>query len=65
MQFMTINQAAKAVGLPHSRLRRMRLEGRLPGFYGGNRYYVNMDRLRTQLEEDSRPSAKDSGEISA
>lgn len=65
MQFLTINQAARAVGLPHSRLRVMQAEGNLPGFYGGNRYYVNLDMLRAQLDEDSRPAGSRNREISA
>ena len=54
MQFLTINQAAKAIGLPHSRLRAMLAAHALPGFYAGTRYYVNLDLLREKLEEDSR-----------
>ena len=54
MQFLTINQAAKAVGLPHTVLRSMLTAHALPGFYAGTRYYVNVDLLRAKLEEDSR-----------
>ena len=65
MQFLTINSAAREIGLPHSRLRVMQSEGRLPGFYAGTRYYVNVDQLRAQLEEASRSSVKSGTEYSA
>ena len=54
MQFLTINQTAKAVGLPHTCLRGMLATGNLPGFYSGTRFYVNVDMFRAKLEEDSR-----------
>lgn len=54
MQFLTINQTARAVGLPHTCLRGMLATGSLPGFYSGNRFYVNLDLLREKLEQDSR-----------
>ena len=60
MNFLTINQAAKDIGLPHSRLRAMLSEHRLPGFYAGTRYYVNIDLLREQLESASRAATEDS-----
>ena len=62
MQFLTINQTAKAIGLPHTCLRAMQAQGKLPGFACGNRWYVNLDRLREQLEKDSRPAAERNGE---
>lgn len=54
LQFMTINQTAKAVGLPHTCLRSMLATGNLPGFYSGTRFYVNVDLFREKLEQDSR-----------
>ena len=54
MAFLTINRAAAAVGLPHTLLRAMLAKSELPGFYSGNRYYVNLDLLREKLEADSR-----------
>ena len=57
MQFLTIRQAAKAVGLPDTCLRGMLATGNLPGFYGGEnggRFYVNFDLLLAKLEQDSR-----------
>ena len=58
MQFLTIRQAAREVGLPHTLLRKMLENSTLPGFYSGNRYYVNIDLLREKLEQDSKASVK-------
>lgn len=57
MQFQTINQAAKTIGLPHTCLRSMQAAGKLPGFFAGSRYYVNVDLLREKLETESRNNA--------
>ena len=65
MRFLTINQTAKEIGLPHTCLRAMQAQGKLPGFYAGSRWYVNVDMLREQLENDSRPAAERSGEVRA
>ena len=65
MQFLTINSAARETGLPHSRLRVMQSQGRLPGFYAGSRYYVNMDQFRAQLDDASRHSLKPDMDVSA
>lgn len=59
MCFKTINQTAKAVGLPHTCLRSMLATGKLPGFYSGTRFYVNVDLFREMLEEDSRAILKE------
>ncbi len=56
MPFLTINQTAKSENLPHTVLRRRLAEHRLPGFYAGTRYYVNLDLLREMLDEESRAS---------
>ena len=63
MQFMTINCAAKEIGLPHSFLRSMLADHRLPGFYSGSRYIVNVDMLREQLEAECRANAGDVREV--
>ncbi len=57
MELLTINQAAKKIGLPHNALRIMLHEGRLPGFYVGTRYYVNYDLLVETIYETSRENA--------
>ena len=56
--FMTINQAAKAIGLPHTCLRAMLANNSLPGFYSGSRYYVNMEMLKEDLEMESRTRSR-------
>ena len=58
MQFLTINHAAAEVGLPHTFLRRMLASSELPGFYSGNRYYVDVDLLREKLKEYAEESKK-------
>lgn len=50
MEFLSIAQTAKAEKLPATALRRMLKQGTLPGFYAGNRFYVNVERLRQQLD---------------
>ena len=57
MQFLTINQTAREVGLPHTCLRSMLAVGQLPGFYAGTRYYVNVDVLREKLDAECRDNA--------
>lgn len=56
--FMTINQAAKAIGLPHSCLRAMLASDSLPGFYSGSRYYVNLEMLKEDLDRESRTRSR-------
>lgn len=58
MQFLTINQTAKVVGLPHSCLRSMLAAGNLPGFYSGTRFYVNVEMLKDKLERESQRMMK-------
>lgn len=58
MTFVTIRQAAKVVGLPHTCLRRMQIDNALPGFQSGNRYYVNLDLLVAKLDTESRTNSE-------
>lgn len=58
MRFLTIREAAKAVGLPHTCLRTMLVNKSLPGFQSGNRYYVNLDLLVAKLDAESRANDK-------
>ena len=62
-RFMTINQTAKAVGLPHTCLRNMLANNSLPGFYNGTRYYVNVEMLKEKLENDCRSAMRGRVEI--
>ena len=57
MLLLTINQTAKEKGLPHTYLRARLAQGRLPGFYSGSRFYVNVDMLCEQLEAECRVNA--------
>lgn len=50
MNYITINSAAKKGPFPEFRLRKWLKEGRLPGFYAGNRFYVNYDLLMQMIE---------------
>ena len=51
-EFMTINQAADAVGLPRHFVRRAQKLGKIPGFYSGTRFYVNMKMFTEKLNKD-------------
>lgn len=53
MSFKTINVSADCAKIPASTLRRMLAKGELPGFYSGNRFYVNYEMLLEKLERDS------------
>lgn len=50
--FLSIRQAADALGLPQNFVRRAQKLGKVPGFYAGNRFYVNMDMFIKKLNED-------------
>ena len=49
MRFLTINQTAKELGLPAYAVRTLQKQGQVPGFYNGNRYYVNLDLFKQKL----------------
>ena len=50
--FQTINNAADALGLPRCLLRRAQKLGKVPGFYAGSRFYVNVDMLYKKMMSD-------------
>lgn len=50
--FQTINQAADALGIPRHWLRRAQKLGKVPGFYSGSRFYVNVSMLEEKLQHD-------------
>lgn len=50
--FQTINQAADALGIPRHLLRRAQKLGKVPGFYAGSRFYVNVNLLYDKLTHD-------------
>lgn len=49
-QFVTIREAAKAVGLGHDMIRHFVKLGQVKGFYVGNRFYINLPEFRAALE---------------
>lgn len=49
-QFVTIRQAARALGLSHDRIRLWQKQGLVAGFYSGTRFYVNLPAFRAALE---------------
>lgn len=49
MAFQTIRETVKSEGIPETALRRMVHAGTVPGFYNGNRFYINVEALREQL----------------
>ena len=65
MQFLTINETPKEIPITRSCLRAMQAQGRLPGFYAGSRFYVNVDMLREQLEAECRANAAGNKEARA
>lgn len=48
-RFLTIRQAARDSGLPEHALRVLVKRGKIPGFYAGTRFMVNIESLREQL----------------
>ena len=54
MQFLTIPQTGATYKIPVALLRTMQKQGRLPGFFSGSRFYVNIDLLMEQLDQESR-----------
>lgn len=49
MAFQTIRETVKSEGIPETALRRMVHARTVPGFYNGNRFYINVEALREQL----------------
>lgn len=51
--YLTIRTAAKQKGLSEHAMRTLCKCGRVPGFYSGNRFYVDMERFSSVLREIS------------
>lgn len=49
-QYVSIRQAARIVGLSHGLIRVWVKRGQVPGFFGGNRFYVNLPRFLEKLD---------------
>lgn len=53
-RFMTIRETAKEIhALPEYRLRVLAKEGKLPGFYAGVKFMVNIPLFLEQLDRES------------
>ena len=52
--FMSIKDAAEAVGISEGFLRKMHRGGELPGFYTGNKFNVDVASLVKKLRERSK-----------
>jgi len=55
--YMTIRQTASETGLAAGTLRARLKRNKLPGFYAGSRYYVNVPMLMQMLDAESRLNA--------
>lgn len=64
VNFMTVRQAANELGVSAFALRRMLKDDDLPGYYSGNRYYVNIPQTKKKLGilEDGSAAGKDGAE---
>ena len=54
MDFVTFNEAGRRGPIPAYRLRQMQKEGKLAGFFSGNRFYLDFDALLEQLKQESQ-----------
>ena len=52
--FLTIREVANSGILNENALRAMARQKRLPGFYAGNRYYVDVAMLKEQLTSECK-----------
>lgn len=55
--YMTIRQTASETGLAAGTLRARLKRNKLPGFYAGSRYYINVPLLMEMLDAESRLNA--------
>ena len=65
MELLTIRDVSKKYGLPDFMLRSMQKRGELPGFYSGNRFYVNCDLFLKEIENKSMSSMKNNANKNA
>lgn len=57
-RFLTIRQTAATRVLSEHQLRLRLKQGKLPGFFVGNRFLVNVQKLEEQLDADSVANMK-------
>lgn len=55
--YMTIRQTAIETGLAVGTLRTRLKRNKLPGFYAGNRYYINVPLLMEMIDAECRLNA--------
>ena len=55
--YMTINQTVRETGFAVGMLRTRLKHNKLPGFYAGNRYYINVPLLMEMLDSECRLNA--------
>lgn len=55
--YMTINQTVRETGFSEGMLRTRLKHNKLPGFYAGSRYYINVPLLMEMLDAESRLNA--------
>ena len=55
--YMTIRETASETGLAEGTLRTLLKRNKLPGFYAGSRYYINVPLLMEMLDAESRLNA--------
>lgn len=55
--YMTIRQTASETGLAAGTLRTRLKNNKLPGFYAGNRYYINVPLLMEMIDAECRLNA--------
>lgn len=60
-KYQTIRQAARATGIPEFLMRTRLKQKKLPGFYVGSRYYINVPLLMEMLDAESRASVATDG----
>lgn len=55
--YMTIRETASETGLAAGTLHTLLKRNKLPGFYSGSRYYINVPLLMEMLDAESRLNA--------
>ena len=59
MEYKTIRQYAASEEIPEWLLRQRQKRGTLPGFFSGNRFYIDCKKLREMLAEESIANLRD------
>lgn len=51
MKYLSIPQVARELGVPLTTIRRLVKTGKCPGFYSGNKFYINFEKFVETLDE--------------